>query len=455
MSDEKLYKLEIEDGVLKSIDFFDHSCPKITIPEGVKKINETAFHIPYYFLDPTKCKTDSLLSINEISIPSSLEDIESFEAFTELQKLKSITINENNPNFKTYNGYVISGDGKLLIFVPPCSGGEEFEFKDSIVRILKYAFCGNNVIQKLVIPERIVGPYYFIDMKALEYAYLPDNVISIPKEGFKGCERLKEVFASDNLIRVEAYAFADIPVIPKLPSSIRYLGDASFMISGNDIPDKAKKLTIPSNITGLGLGVCYGREDITVYDNITPNVHGQVDVDNGMPNSNVGWIGIIPSIGYTLCASEPNSGWKPHSIAVKSLETDQIKYKVWMNRDAVPRDYFCRLASSWGDNASFDFENVDKEFKSIKGLENKSRYALYRLQYPFELSEERQKTFEKYLYKSKTDIIKMCIKIEDMDLLNEFDEFIEIGGIDSSAKEEILNTIENENVKETFLSYFN
>ena len=65
------------------------------------------------------------------------------------------------------------------------------------------------------------------------------------------------------------------------------------------------------------------------------------------------------------------------------------------------------------------------------------------------------KTFEKYLYKSKTDIIKMCIKIEDMDLLNEFDEFIEIGGINSSAKEEILNTIENENVKETFLSYFN
>ena len=455
MSDEKLYKLEIEDGLLKSIEFFDHSCPMITIPEGVKKIDKYAFRIPFYLLDPSKCKTDSLLSISEISIPSSLEDIESFKAFAELKKLKSIKINKDNHFFKSYNDYVISSDEKTLICVPPSNGGKEFEFKDSIVRILRYAFCGNNVIKKLVVPERIVGPYYFMDMKALEYAYLPDNVISIPEEGFRGCEKLKEVFASENLIRVEDYAFAYIPVIPKLPSSVRYLGDAAFMVSDYKTPDKAKKITIPSNITSLGLGVCYGREDITVYDNITPNVHGEVDADGGLPNSNVGWIGIVPFSNYTLCASDPNSKWKPHTITVRSLETDQIKYKVWMNRDDVPRSYYCRLASSWGDNASFDFENVDKEFKSIKYLADKSRYALYRLQYPYELSEERKQTFDKYLKKNKTDIIKMCINSTDTDLLKEFDEFIEIGGLDNDTKEDILKTIKNKKVKEAFLSYFN
>lgn len=444
MGEEKLYNMTIEDGVLENIEFYGHSCPTITLPEGVRSINEEAFIIPFYLLDSSKCKTDSLLSISEISMPSSLESAESFNCFADLKNLSKIIINENNPNFKTYNDYVISNDEKTLIFVPPNYGEEEFIFKDSIERIKKYAFCGNMRIKKLSIPKKIIGPYFFMNMKALEYVYLPDNVISIPNEGFRGCEKLKEVFASDNLIRVEDYAFAYIPVIPKLPSSIKHLGDAAFAVSTYNTPDKAKTITIPPNVTSLGLGVCFGREDIIVYDNITPNTKGKVDIINGLPNSNVGWIGIHANLGYTFCAGEWNSDWKAHSITVKDSMTDEIKYKVWMNREGNPRSYYCRLASSWGDNASFDFLNVDKEFKSIKNLEDKSRYALYRLQYPYELTDERKSVFEKYLKKNRIDIIKMCLEIANATLLKEFAEFIDISSIE---KKDLDNLMKDANTK--------
>ena len=448
MDEKKLYEMAIVDGVLSDIEFFEHSCPIITIPEGVKSINKQALDIPFCLSDPSKCKTDSLLSVKEISLPSSLESVESFEAFTGLESLSKIIVNENNPNFKTYNDYVISNDEKTLIFVPPNSGEEEFIFNDSIERIKKYALCGNMRIKKLSVPERIIGPYYFMDMKALEYVYLPDNVISIPKEGFRGCEKLKEVFASDNLIRVEDYAFAYIPVIPKLPSSIKRLGDAAFAVSAYDTPDKAKTIIIPPNVTSLGLGVCSGREDIIVYDNITPNTKGKVDINNGLPNSNVGWIGIHANLGYTLCAGEWNSDWKAHSITVKDSMTDEIKYKVWMNREGNPRSYYCRLASSWGDNASFDFLNVDKEFKSIKYLEDKSRYALYRLQYPYELTDERKSAFEKYLKKNRIDIIKMCLEIANATLLKEFAEFIDISSIEKKDLDNLMKGAKTKALKE-------
>ena len=132
MDEKKLYEMAIVDGVLSDIEFFEHSCPVITIPEGVKSINKQALDIPFYLSDPSKCKTDSLLSVKEISLPSSLESVESFEAFTGLESLSKIIVNENNPNFKTYNDYVISNDEKTLIFVPPNSGEEEFIFNDSI-----------------------------------------------------------------------------------------------------------------------------------------------------------------------------------------------------------------------------------------------------------------------------------------------------------------------------------
>lgn len=219
-------------------------------------------------------------------------------------------------------------------------------------------------------------------------------------------------------------------------------------------PEDSNSIIIPKTVRKIPLGLCYRIKDINVYDTITPHVKGKVDTMNGLPNSNVGWIGIQPSYGYTLCAAERNSWWEPHSITVRSAETDQILYKVWMKRDGIPRDYYCRLSSSWGDNASFDFLNVDKQFKKLKYLEDKSRYALYRLQYPYELSEERKQTFDKYLKKNKIEIIKMCIEIKDMTLLKEFDEFIDISGIDNDAKEDILKKIKTKKMKEEFLSYF-
>lgn len=218
-------------------------------------------------------------------------------------------------------------------------------------------------------------------------------------------------------------------------------------------PYDSNSVTIPKNISNISMGICFGKKVISVYDTITPNTFGTLNTFNGLPNSNVGWIAIKPNPGYILSISERNSDWEPHTIIVRSSETDQIKYKVWMNREGEPREYYCRLASSWGDRASFDFSNVDKEFKSLKRLEDKARYALYRLQYPYELSNERKSVFGKYLVKNTIGVIDYCISEKDVDLLKEFADFIDINKIDKEAINNLVNKSDDKMIRDYLLSY--
>ena len=173
-----------------------------------------------------------------------------------------------------------------------------------------------------------------------------------------------------------------------------------------------------------------------------------------MPNSNVGWMGIERFSNYTLCAAEPNSKWKPHSITVRSVESGDIKYKIWMSREGNPREYYSRLASSWGDNASFDFYNIDNSFIKIKYLENKSRYALFRLQYPYELRDDRRGVFERYLKKNSAEIVQLCVFEENIELLKEFTEYIDIAGIKKEKLDKLIRE-SNEEIKDYLGTFAN
>jgi hypothetical protein len=63
----------------------------------------------------------------------------------------------------------------------------------------------------------------------------------------------------------------------------------------------------------------------------------------------------------------------------------------------MQREYFCFLSSAWGNNATFAFKELDEKFHKIIGMQHKVKVAQYRLEYPYELSEESKDMYEKFL----------------------------------------------------------
>ena len=102
---------------------------------------------------------------------------------------------------------------------------------------------------------------------------------------------------------------------------------------------------------------------------------------------------------------------------MRSAQTDEIKYKVWMGADGIRSEYCNILESSWGRNATFNFNAVDEFFPKIKGTYHKIRVALNRLHYPIDLTDEKKEMYRSYIVRSAKNEVKLCIDTDDMELL--------------------------------------
>ena len=112
-----------------------------------------------------------------------------------------------------------------------------------------------------------------------------------------------------------------------------------------------------------------------------------------------------------------HDNWLDYEVTVRSAQTDEIKYKVWMGGDCTQGEYCYTLASSWGRNATFNFNAVDEFFPKIKGAYHKLRVALNRLHYPIDLTDEQKEMYSSYIVRSAKNAVKLCIDTDDTELL--------------------------------------
>ena len=230
-------------------------------------------------------------------------------------------------------------------------------------------------------------------MEHLRVLDLPDTVRKIGKYAFIECSNLDEVIWSSTLETIGESSFAKTALTQiVLPESVKTIGNEAFAET------KAERVKMPKSVTKLGWGVYSGCKEIEIYDTIDPSANDcdkAIDTMNGRPNSNVGYIGIGPAWAMWECAA--NHRWYDYTIIVRSAETEEVKYKVWMGADSTQRQYYCQLASSWGKNATFSFKDLDEFFPKIRGTEHKVKVAKLRLEYPVALSDEMKKKYESYL----------------------------------------------------------
>ena len=367
---------------------------KVNIPEGVKEIPADVF---------AHCE-----QIEVINIPASVEKID-IRAFPTYQAsgsyseehpcaLKTIAVDSANKHYCSINGMLLSKDKSKLLFIPNAVQVTGFEIPASVKKISSYIAVNNESLVELMIPDSVteIQESAFANCCNLKKVVLPESLESIGKYAFSNCKKLKTIIWPKSLKSIGDSAFNGCGLIEvTLPETVEHIGSEAFASTSID------KVFLPKSVRTLGWGAFSCVPEIEVYDSIDPeagDASKSIDTYNGYPNSMVGYIGMGPAWAMWECAA--NHRWVNYTIVVRSAETDEIKYKVWMGADDSQRDYYCFLSSGWGHNATFAFKQLDEFFPKIRGKENKLQVARYRLEYPFELTDVAKAKYEAYIKKN-------------------------------------------------------
>lgn len=359
---------------------------KVVLPQSIKEIEGGLF--------------SSCDSLERITIPASVEkiDIRAFPCAgyrTSNVSFKEIIVEPDNKVYCSVNGMLLSKDCSILYYVPNALDLSINAIPLEVKEIASNAVAYNQTRDSFVLPVGLttIGENAFAHMEHLRVLDLPNTVRKIGKYAFIECSNLDEVIWSSSLETIGESSFAKTALTQiVLPESVKTIGNEAFAET------KAERVKMPKSVTKLGWGVYSGCKEIEIYDTIDPSANDcdkAIDTMNGRPNSNVGYIGIGPAWAMWECAA--NHRWYDYTIIVRSAETEEVKYKVWMGADSTQRQYYCQLASSWGKNATFSFKDLDEFFPKIRGTEHKVKVAKLRLEYPVALSDEMKKKYESYL----------------------------------------------------------
>lgn len=132
---------------------------------------------------------DNNSKVEDLTLPDSLHHIE--WSFWKCKKLKNIHISTSspcqNPNYKSIDGVLFSGDGKTLIAYPNAHGNS-YSIPDGVTSIEKFAFKSCDVIETLYIPQSMkrIGINAFYRCANLSHIVCDMNEQLFAFEGFIG-----------------------------------------------------------------------------------------------------------------------------------------------------------------------------------------------------------------------------------------------------------------------------
>ena len=147
-------------------------------------------------------------SLEYINIGSSLSLLENGAIFA-CQKLVSVTVDKDNPNYKTVDGNLYSSDGKTFVMYMPGKSDTSFTVPAGVNAIGDYAFYYATSLERIELPSELlsIGERSFYGCSALTSAVIPDSVTTIGVMAYASCTSLSRVTLGRNLTTVKDYAF--------------------------------------------------------------------------------------------------------------------------------------------------------------------------------------------------------------------------------------------------------
>ena len=192
-----------------------------SIPDGVTVIRDRAFN---------KC-----ISLNSITIPKSVQDIETYSFFG-CTSLEAINVAGSNKNYADVNGILFSKDKTKIVCYPANK---------------------KNMSYSIPVSVKVVGVAAFRDCIYLKGITIPDSVTNIEHHAFSNCNSLKSITIPDSITAIEMATFIDCTSLTgvKIPASVTSIGWGAFSNCTS-----LTKITIPAGVKTIAdkaLGYCY------------------------------------------------------------------------------------------------------------------------------------------------------------------------------------------------------
>ena len=123
-------------------------------------------------------------NLSEIYIPSTVKKI-SPDLLLCSNKIKTVSVDENNENYSTDGNFILSKDKKVLV----CGRHGDFTLPDGVIEIGPLAFC-EAIIRQFDLPETVekIDDKAFMSCKFVnKNIVIPENISYIGKNAFSGC----------------------------------------------------------------------------------------------------------------------------------------------------------------------------------------------------------------------------------------------------------------------------
>ncbi len=307
--------------------FYDcDSLTSVTIGNGVTSIGEYVFYscdsltsITVSENNPNYSSQDGILYnkektefiyipgeiSGEITIPDSVTKIDS-STFSGCDRLTSITVSENNPNYSSQDGILYNKEKTKFIYIPEKISGE-ITIPDNVTSIGGYTFAHCDSLTSVTIGNGVtsIGHNAFYNCSSLTSITIPDSVTSIGGAAFSGCSSLQSITlpfvgdskktASDTYQYPFGYIFGTSSYTGGVATKQYYYGSStsnttnttfyipasltSVTVTGGDILYGAfaycyrlTSITIPDSVTEIGVNAfayCYRLTSITIPDSVT------------------------------------------------------------------------------------------------------------------------------------------------------------------------------------------
>ena len=225
----------------------------VTIPDSVTSIGSFAFY---------NCS-----GLTSVTIPDSVTSIGN-SAFYNCCGLTSFVVNENNPNYSSVNGLLLSQDGKTLI----AGVNGDVVIPDSVTSIGEYAFYNCSGLTSVTIPDSVtsIGDYAFCNCSGLKAVTIGNGVTNIGGRVFEGCSGLTSVTIPDSVTSIDSQAFTGCSKLYDT-TSISGVKLIDGWVVGCDDTSLSGKLDL-SGVRGIGecaFYYCYGLTSVTIPDSVT------------------------------------------------------------------------------------------------------------------------------------------------------------------------------------------
>ncbi|MDD3364591.1 MAG: leucine-rich repeat protein, partial [Syntrophomonas sp.] len=315
----------------------------ITLPEGVTNIGGWAFY--------------ACTSLTGITIPASVTSIGD-NAFGTCISLTNITVDNENSQYRSQDGILLSKAGTILVAVP--GGLTSITIPEGVTAIGNMAFSGCKGLTSINIPEGVtsIGAGAFYNCSSLTSITIPQGVTSIPAGAFLACTGLiaievdgnNSTYASKNGILFNK-AGTILLVCPGglenivIPQEVTAIGDGAFSwcsISSIEIPQgitsigqgafslctSLTSITIPEGVTSIGqstFAACTGLTNFTIPEGVT-------SIGDSAFNSCKGLTSItIPQAVYSI---GENSFYG--CISLTSINFNSDKTTIFDNANTIP-----------------------------------------------------------------------------------------------------------------------